>query len=79
MQALIEEEKLKPEPTREFIENAFRDGEVKTSGVDIDKILPPVSRFGGSGRSKKKQTVIDKINIFFAKYFGVGTTFIGKE
>ena len=79
LQALIEEEKLKPEPTREFIENAFRDGEVKTSGVDIDKILPPVSRFGGSGRSKKKQTVIDKINIFFAKYFGVGTTFIGKE
>lgn len=79
LQALIEEEKLKPEPTREFIENAFRDGEVKTSGVDIDKILPPVSRFGGSGRSKKKQIVIDKINNFFAKYFGIGTSFIGKE
>lgn len=79
LQALIKEEKLKPEPTREFIENAFRDGEVKTSGVDIDKILPPVSRFGGSGRSKKKQIVIEKINSFFAKYFGIGTSFIGKE
>lgn len=69
---LIQEEKLKPEETRKFVENAFRDGALKTTGTDIDKILPPVSRFGGGGRAQKKQTVIDKLRSFFEKYFGLG-------
>ena len=68
---IIEEEKLKTEETRKFIENAFRDGEIRTSGTDIDKIMPPVSRFSG-GRAKKKQSVIDKLKGFFDKYFGIG-------
>jgi type I restriction enzyme R subunit len=34
--------------------------------------MPPVSRFGGGNRTKKKQTVIDKLKAFFEKYFGVG-------
>lgn len=67
----IAEEYLKPEETRKFIENAFRDGEIKTEGTDIEKILPPVSRFG-SGRDQKKQGVIEKLRAFFEKYFGVG-------
>ncbi len=50
----------------------FREGEIKTVGTDIDKIMPPVSRFGGGNRTKKKQTVIDKLKSFFEKYFGVG-------
>lgn len=34
--------------------------------------MPPVSRFGGDGsRGKKEQTVIDKLNAFFEKYFGL--------
>lgn len=69
---LIQEEKLKPEETRKFVEDSFRDGTLKTTGTDIDKILPPVSRFGGDGRAKKKQTVIDKLKSFFEKYFGLG-------
>ena len=69
---LIHEEKLKPEETRIFLENSFREGEIKTVGTDIDKIMPPVSRFGGGNRTKKKQTVIDKLKSFFEKYFGVG-------
>lgn len=36
------------------MENAFRDGEIKTSGTDIDKLMPPISRFGGGGRAKKE-------------------------
>ena len=55
-----------------FLENAFRDGEVKTSGTDIDKLMPPISRFGGGGRAKKKQKIIDKLKTFFEKYFGIG-------
>lgn len=72
LQTIITEEKLKPEDTRKFLENAFRDGEIKTAGTDIDKIMPPVSRFGGGGRAKKKQGVIDKLKTFFEKYFGIG-------
>lgn len=72
LNAIITEEKLKPEDTRRFMENAFRDGEIKTAGTDIDKLMPPISRFGGGGRAEKKQCVIDKLKIFFEKYFGIG-------
>jgi type I restriction enzyme R subunit len=68
---LITEEKLKEEETRKYIENAFRDGNVKTTGTDIDKLMPPVSRFGGGNRAAKKQTIIEKIKAFFEKYFGI--------
>ena len=72
IQSLIAEEKLKPEETRKFVENAFRDGVLKTTGTDVDRIMPPVSRFGGGGsRDKKKQTVIEKLKVFFEKYFGL--------
>lgn len=74
---IISEEKLKPEETRRFLEKAFEDGEIKETGTDIDKIMPPVSRFGGVGNSRaaKKQIVISKLKGFFEKYFGVGTRF----
>lgn len=71
MQALIDAEKLKPEETRRLMENAFRDGVLKTTGTDLDKIMPPVSRFGGGSRDKKKQAVIEKLTAFFEKYFGL--------
>ena len=79
LETLIREEKLKEPDTRAFLEQAFLDGEVKTSGTDIDKLMPPVSRFGGSGRATKKQTVIEKLRAFFEKYFGVGTSFTAEE
>ena len=31
-----------------------------------------VSRFGGGGRAKKKQGVIDKLKAFFERFFGLG-------
>ena len=34
--------------------------------------MPPVSRFGGGGRAQKKQGVIEKLKVFFEKYFGLG-------
>ena len=55
MAAIIDEEKLKPDETRHFLENAFRDGTLKTTGTAIDKIMPPVSRFYSGGRAVKKQ------------------------
>ena len=72
LEAIISEENLKPAETRRFMENAFRDGTIKTTGTDIDKLMPPVSRFGGGNRAKKKQGVIEKFKTFFEKYFGLG-------
>ena len=69
---IITTEKLKSDETRRFMENAFRDGEIKTAGTDIDKIMPPISRFGSGGRAKKKLGVIEKLKAFFEKYFGIG-------
>lgn len=69
---IIQEEKLKEPETRKYLANAFRDGEIKTVGTDIDKLMPPVSRFGGGGRAQKKQGVIDKLKGFFDKFFGIG-------
>ena len=68
--SIISEEKLKPDEARKFTDNAFRDGVLKTTDTNIDKIMPPVSRFGG-GRAEKKQGIIDKLTRFFEKYFGL--------
>ena len=67
---LIEEESLKPEETRRYIENAFRDGALRTTGPDLDAIMPPVSWFGG-GRVTLKQRLIEKLGKFFEKYLGL--------
>ena len=69
MTEIITSEKLKPEETRKFVANAFRDGALKTTGTEIDKLMPPVSRFGGGSRAKKKQGIIEKLKVFFEKYF----------
>ena len=71
LKTLILEENLNEEETRKFIENSFRDGQVKTTGTDIEKILPPMRRFGGSNRNERKQTIIERIMKFFEKYFGI--------
>lgn len=68
---LIDEENLNDEETRKFIDNAFRDGQVKTTGTDIEKILPPMRRFGGGNRAERKESIIEKIKKFFEKYFGI--------
>ncbi|WDD89411.1 type I restriction endonuclease subunit R [Fusobacterium nucleatum] len=71
LEKVIEEEKLKPEETKKFIDNSLREGILKTTGTDIDKLLPPVSRFGGGNRAEKKLGVIEKLKVFFNKYLGL--------
>ena len=68
---IIEQERLKPEETKVYIERSFRDDELKTIGTDIDRIMPPVSRFGGAGRDKKKQELIDRLTAYFEKFRGL--------
>ncbi|MFP7707536.1 type I restriction endonuclease subunit R [Trueperella sp. LYQ141] len=42
---IIRTENLRPQAAREFMNRAFQDGELATSGTAIVKILPPTSRF----------------------------------
>lgn len=67
---IVASEKLKEEEAREFVENAFRDGTLKTTGMDIVKIMPAISHFGGK-RAEKKRRVIEKLTAFFEKYSGL--------
>lgn len=64
-------ENLSEEETRKFIDNSFRDGQVKTTGTDIEKILPPMRRFGNTNRNKRKQNIIGKLIKFFEKYLEI--------
>lgn len=69
---IIAEEGLDHEETYKFIESAFRDGGVQSSGTSITKIMPPVSRFNpDQGRGKKRETVLDRLNAFFGKFFDI--------
>lgn len=73
---LIAEEKLKENETRKYLENAFRDGAVKTTGTEINQLMPPVSRFSanqviGNKKAEQKQRIIDKLKQFFERYFGI--------
>ena len=74
LKKIINDENLNEEETRKFLDNAFRDGQVKTNGTDIEKILPPMRRFGGGNRAEKKENIIVKVKKFFEKYFGLGTS-----
>src|SRR3546814_8688883 len=56
LERIIAEESLNAEATHSFIDNAFRDGSIPSTGTAITRILPPVSRFSkGNGHATKKQ------------------------
>ena len=70
IKALIARENLQPEETRKFLDNAFRSGELKTIGEDIQKIMPPSNPFDIKS-SEKKKGIIDRLKEFFEKYIGI--------
>jgi type I restriction enzyme R subunit len=75
LEAIIEAEGLRPEETRAFIDSAFRDGAVQTTGTAITRVLPPASRFSPDGQhGAKKQRVLEKLGAFFERFFGLGTS-----
>ena len=70
---IIAQEGLSPDETRKFIERAFRDGAIPTTGTAVTKILPPVSRFSSDGgHSEKKQHVLARLGAFFDRFLGLG-------
>src|SRR5690606_17726314 len=73
LEAIIEDEHLRADATRVFIETAFRDGTLRTTGTAITKVLPPASRFSADGgHGEKKQRVIERLGAFFDRFFGLG-------
>jgi len=69
---IIAEESLDRDETYKFVKNAFRDGGVRASGTAITKVLPPVSRFSpDSARTRKRETVLDKLTAFFERFFDI--------
>jgi type I restriction enzyme R subunit len=72
LQSIIEAENLNPEVTQSFIQEALRDGYVKSVGTTITKVLPPASRFTPDGaHGAKKQKVLELLTEFIARYFGL--------
>jgi type I restriction enzyme R subunit len=72
LDAIIASEGLRPDETRAFVETAFRDGAIRTTGTAITEVLPPVSRFSADGgHSEKKQRVLTKLAAFFERFFGL--------
>lgn len=76
---IIADEKLKNEETREFVTKSFRDGTLKTTGTEINRLMPPLSRFGGGNRAKKKEGIIARLKAFFEKYFGLGIAELAEQ
>ncbi len=76
LEKIIAEENLDHDKTYKFIESAFRDGDVPTTGTAIVKILPPMSMFnqdnkGVNIRMKKKESVLEKFKMFFERFFDI--------
>ncbi len=71
---IIDDEGLRADETREFVERAFRDGAIQTGGTAITRVLPPASRFSADGgHGEKKQRVLTKLGEFFERFFGLGS------
>ena len=73
LQEIIADEQLKDDETKAFKASAYRDGALRTTGTAITKVLPPASRFQpDGGHGAKKQRVIDRLGVFFERFFGLG-------
>jgi type I restriction enzyme R subunit len=69
---IIADENLRPDAAQAFIEAAFQDGAIRTTGTAITSVLPPTSRFSADGgHAEKKQRVLGKLVAFFERFFGL--------
>ena len=70
---IISEENLNRTKALEFVEQSFRNGEIRESGTGIADILPPMGLFGNAGlrRAEKKRTVIRRLKEFFDRFFDI--------
>ena len=67
LDAIISQERLKPQETEAFMQRAFQDGYVTETGTGIAMILPPVNPFLPES-GEKKQTVIERLKAYLQKF-----------
>lgn len=82
IEEIISQENLKRDKTLNFMEQSFRNGEVRESGTGIAEILPPMGLFGNAGakRAEKKRNVIKRLKEFFERFFDIsGGNFYNPE
>jgi type I restriction enzyme, R subunit len=74
LEEIVKNENLDRDETYKFVRNAFRNGSVATTGTDLAKVLPPVSRFSPTGeRTKKRESVLTKLIKFFERFFDISS------
>ena len=74
LEEIIKQENLNREETYKFMQNAFCNGYITTTGTDLAKVLPPISRFSPTGeRSKKRESVLNKLTMFFERFFTISS------
>jgi len=74
LEKIIEKENLKAEKTREFVDAAFRSGELRETGTEFAELLPSMSRFSanaGIDREEKKARVFVALKKFFDMFYGL--------
>lgn len=70
MAGIIEAERLKAEPTRDLMHEAFEVGGVPQEGTAVTRVMPPGSRFGAKAeaRDRQRHRVTDLLSGFYRKY-----------
>jgi type I restriction enzyme R subunit len=72
LEQIIKDENLNRDAAYTFVNNAFRDGNIATTGTAITKVLPPVSRFSKTGeRTQKRERVLSRLARFFERFFDI--------
>lgn len=82
IETIIAEENLNHEKALAFVEQSFRNGEVRESGTGIADLLPPMGLFGNAGalRAEKKRTILRRLKEFFDRFYDIsGGTFFRPE
>lgn len=71
LNAIIEEEKLKPAETRKLMAKAETNGYVESNGTSFSNILPSLPLFGANNRrEEKKRIVLEKLEGWLRRYTG---------
>ena len=74
---IIVSKKLKKDETFELIEFSLKNEKLNIDGSKLDKIMPPISIFGGKAKKKEEISII--LQEYFDKYCYIVYTLVGKN
>ena len=70
LEQIIQDENLDTQATKDFIDQALRDGQVQSAGPALSKLLPPRSRFTPADEyGLQKRRVLELLQVFFERFF----------